>query len=118
MSKERKGINMTEEKKEVYEIEKSFVKQFLVIVCGSFIGCLIALLLMAHILKPKCPPMGFYHPGMMPPPIAHCHCPKARPDFANPPVMRDHQKFRPHHVKTFDKKSLPTDREKLPPINK
>ena len=109
---------MTEEKKEVYEIEKSLVKQFLIIVCGSFIGCLIALLLMSQILKPKFPPRGIYCPGMMPPPIAHCHCPKARPDFGPPPVKREHQKFKHHQGKAVDKRMLPQDVKPLPPVQK
>lgn len=109
---------MTEEKKEVYEIEKSLVKQFLIIVCGSFVGCLIALLLMSQVLKPKYPPMRFHHPGMMPPPISHCHCQKARPDFGPPPIMRDHKKFKHHQAKPIEKRMLQQDVKPQPPVQK
>lgn len=61
---------MSEEQKEFYEIRKSTVKHFLIIVCGSFIGCLLALILMGQLTKPKFPPCPYGQ--MMPPPsIAH-----------------------------------------------
>ena len=63
---------MSEEQKEVYEIKKSSVKQFLIIVCGSFVGCLIALLLMGQIMKPKFSPCP-YGRMMPPPPMAQFH---------------------------------------------
>ena len=46
---------MTEEK-DVIEIKKESVKQFFMIVGGSFICCFIAILLAGQILKPKAPP--------------------------------------------------------------
>ena len=71
---------MTEEKKEVYEIKKESVKQFLIVLGGSFVGCLLAILLAGQLVKPKFPP---------------CHCPM-RPL----PAYAHMHKFPPkHHVK-------------------
>ena len=75
---------MTEENKEVYEIKKESVKQFLLIVGGSFIGCLLAILLAGQLVKPKFPPC---HRMMVP-----------------PPAYAQLQKFPPHHMhKDFKK---------------
>ena len=71
---------MTEGKKDVYEIKKESVKQFLIIVGGSFVGCLLAILLAGQLVKPKFPP---------------CHCPM-RPV----PAYAHMHKFPPkHHMK-------------------
>ena len=71
---------MTEEKKEVYEIKKESVKQILIVLGGSFVGCLLAILLAGQLVKPKFPP---------------CHCPM-RPL----PAYAHMHKFPPkHHVK-------------------
>ena len=66
---------MTEERNEVYEIKKESVKQFLLIVVGSCVGCFLAILLAGQILKPhhKCSPHCRHLP---PPPHAQMHHPK------------------------------------------
>lgn len=46
---------MTEEKKEVYEIKKESVKQFLLIAGGVFVGCFMAIILAGQLVKPKAP---------------------------------------------------------------
>ena len=62
---------MTEEKKDVYQIKKETVKQFLIIVGGSFIGCFLAVLLAGQLVKPKFPPC--HRPLMPPPAYAQMH---------------------------------------------
>ena len=57
---------MTEEKKDVIEIKKDSVKQFLLIVGASFVGCFLAVLLAGQLLKPKAPCCPCHR--MMPPP--------------------------------------------------
>ena len=95
---------MTEEKKEVYELKKESVKQFLIIVGGSFLGCILAILLMGQVLKPKfhhCP-----HCHFMPPVHAqmyhnhHKHCWKLdrigdrkMPPFAKAPERKFNKDF-------------------------
>lgn len=57
---------MTEERNDVIEIKKDFLKQFFTIVGASFIGCFLAILLAGQLLKPKAPECHFHR--MCPPP--------------------------------------------------
>ncbi len=106
---------MSEEQKEVYEIKKSWVKHFLVIVCGSFVGCLLALLLMGQLTKPKFPPCPY---GMMPPPqMAQFH---HNGGYGGCPFNKHFRGDRPapHKFKAPDKKFHPAQRDaarQLPP---
>ncbi len=109
---------MSEEQKEVYEIKKSCVKQFLIIVCGSFVGCLLALILMGHAMKPKFPPAP-YGGGMMIPPAPMTqfhHRGEPAPDCTcKKPIKGDRPA--PDKLKAPDKKFNPADenRAKQPP---
>ena len=78
---------MTDEKKDVFEIKKESVKQFLIIVGGSFLGCFIAILLAGQILKPKAPPCMAHR--MFPP--HHAYMMKKPPKY-------NHMQFK-HHEK-------------------
>ncbi len=104
---------MSEEQKEFYEIRKSSVKQFLIIVCGSFIGCLLALILMGQILKPKFQPCPYGR--MMPPPQPMAQqfhrgshgCPFKQ-------HIREHKPAPHNMIKNQDKKFHPVERTQLP----
>ncbi len=106
---------MSEEQKEFYEIKKSSVKQFLIIVCGSFIGCLLALILMGQIMKPKFPPCPYGWGMMAPAPMAQFHH-RGMPEHH----FKKHfqcDRPAPHRIKMDDKRFNPPEKvqRQLPP---
>ena len=86
---------MTELRNEVYEIKKESVKQFFIIVSGAFVGCVLAILLMGQLLKPKC-----------------THCPSCH--FV-PPAYAHMMHHKPYGIKSFHKTKLDQHCERKAP---